>query len=475
MKLEFRPFLVILALLSVPVVEAQTSSSDSPQNGSTESSPQDQSSAGPQPVYTHPQDGPSFGLLDEATSHNFIKLGMGASYAYDTNAAVFSSPKYSQNLGILNPSVLLSQTRPTLSWSLGAVGSLTTSSVPGYYTTAGIYGQGNLTWQINHRWQLIISETYLYTTDPFQQYTAYMGAPSYNQPNPTSYSPLGTTESNAANVDLSYVIGAHDSITFTGLQNSTSCIYAVYNSTTPSCTSSSSYGSAFNWYTWGGWAQYQHLFSSRFSAGGGYGFEAVDFGNGTSRSGIQSFQAFATYQLAPHMSVTGWIGPQYISTKNKVPIFCDQFGCFVEIFHNSSWNTAYGGSFAWNGQRNAAMINFSKAITNGGVTPAGGFGIVQLYLVRAAYTRQLSPRWSGNLSMLYGNNTSYASVSHYTFDSFTGYAGLVRQLTPTLSASVTYAYFYETTNNRLYGLLPKWVDNRFQFTLQYYWGHSLGR
>ena len=456
MRLQFGCLLVTLALASAPVAKAQVGSGDSSSSGSTDSS--QSSSSGPQPVFTHPEDSPPLALLDEVTSHNYVKFGMGATLGYDTNAAVFSPQSYSQVLGILSPSVLLTQTHPKFTWNVGATGGLTMSSVPGYYTTTNPSAAGGFLYQISQRWQLQVSDNYLYTSDPFQQYSFYKGTPSYNQPNPSVYAPLTTSESNYAVADLTYEIGAHDSVTFTGTENFIRYLHSTY---TP-----------YNLYSYGGVAQYQHVFSARFSAGGGYGFTALDFGHGQSRSGIQLFQAFATYVIAQNMTVTGWIGPEYTSTKNKIPIFCTPSGCFIEVFHNNSWDTAYGGNFSWRGQRQAAVISFSKSISDGGIL----FGIVQLYQVKSNYVRQINPRWTGNVSILYGNNTGYSTSLHAQhLDSFTGYAGLTRQLTPSLSANVQYIYFYESQKNLIGAAVPKWIDNRFQITLQYNWGHSLGR
>ena len=61
------------------------------------------------------------------------------------------------------------------------------------------------------------------------------------------------------------------------------------------------------------------------------------------------------------MSLSGWIGPEYTTTKNLVPIFCTPYGCFIEVFHNRSVDHgAYGGNFDWTGQRNAATLGFSR-------------------------------------------------------------------------------------------------------------------
>ncbi len=456
MKLQLGPFLVLLAALPVQIATAQVGG-DSSQSGSTDASSQT-SSQGPQPVFTHPEDRSPLALLDEVTSHNYVQLGLGASVGYDTNAAVFSPQTYSQVLGILSPSVQLTQTRPRLTWNAGVVGGLTMSSVPGYYSTANPSANAGFLYQISQRWQLNVSDTYLYTSDPFRQYTVYSGSPTYNQPNPTVYAPLVTSQSNNGVVDLTYEIGAHDSVTLTGTQNLLRYLHSSY--------------STYNLVGYGGVSQYQHVFSPRFSAGGGYSFTALDFGHGQSRSGIQMIQAFATYLISPNMSVTGWVGPEYTATKNLVPIICTPSGCFIEVFHNQDWNTAFGGNFGWHDRRNAMVLRFSKAISDGGVL----FGIVQLYQVNAYYIRQLNARWSSSLSILYGNNTGFSTrFQAQHLNSFSGYASVTRQLTPTLSATGQYAYFYETQKNLIGAVTPKWIDNRFQFTLQYTWGHSLGR
>ena len=38
-----------------------------------------------------------------------------------------------------------------------------------------------------------------------------------------------------------------------------------------------------------------------------------------------------------------------------------------------------------------------------------------------------------------------------------------------------YLRYYETQKYLYPNSAPKWTDNRIQFTLQYNWGHSLGR
>lgn len=457
MKLQFGPFLIALALLSAPPAWSQAGSADSPQSGSIDSS-QQQPSNGPQPVFTHPEDRPPLAMLEEVTSHSFINVGMGMTAAWDSNAAAFAYQPYSQTLLILNPSVQLQQTRPTLKWYLGAYGGFTAANSASYYSTANPNGSAGFLYQINRHWQINVNDNYMYSSDPFQQYLVLSSAPTYNQPNPTIYIPLTTTQSNNGTVDLTYQINAHDSLTFTGTESFRRFLHSAF--------------AVYNLYSWGGVAAYQHVFSARFSAGAAYSFTSLDFGHGQSRSGIQLFQGFATYQLGPHMGVTGWIGPEYTITKNLVPIFCTPYGCFIEIRHDKAWDTSFGGNFGWSGQRSALTAGFSKSVSDGGVL----LGVVQLYQVTGNFTRQLNPRWNLVLGMLYGNNTGYSThIQARHLNSLTGNVGFTRQITPAMSAGLQYIRFYETQKN-LYGAsAPKWTDNRIQFTLQYNWGHSLGR
>jgi len=457
MKLQFRPFLVIVVLLWVPLAWSQLGSNDSSQSAPAEPA-QPQAPAGPQPVFTHPEDRPPFALIGAVTEHNYINVGLATTVAWDSNAAAFSYQPYSQTTFIFSPSLELRQTHPTFTWYVGAYGGLTTSTTPGYYNTSNPSANAGFLWQINHHWQLNVSDNYLYSYDPFQQYLTLSSAPTYNQPNPTIYVPLTTTEANYGNVDLTYQVNAHDSITFTGTENFRRYLHNTYT--------------AYNLYSWGGVGIYQHMFSPRLAVGGAYGFTSLDFGHGQSRSGISMIQAFVNYQIGPHMLVSGWVGPEHTGNKNIVPILCTPYGCFYEIFHNSQWTNAFGGNFGWNGQRNAFSAGAYKSISDGGIL----LGVVRLYQVNGNFVRQLNPRWAFDVSMMYGNNTGYSTLFHFRhLNSFTGNVGFTRQLSPAMSASFQYLRYWETQKNIIGASAPKWTDNRIQCTLQYFWGHSLGR
>jgi hypothetical protein len=477
MKPCFGPFLIMLVVLSVSLAWSQTSTSDTSPSGYPRSlsqgvgSPQQsagpsqestgssqQPSDGPQPAFTYPEERPQLAFLDEVTAHSFLTLGLGASTAWDSNAGSFSYQPYSLTYFIVTPSIQIKQTRPTFVWYAGAFGALTTSNSSRYYSTSNPSANAGFLWQINKHWQFSVNNNYLYTADPFQQYLVYSGTPSFNQPNPTIYTPLATVQSNYATATLTYQINARDTLVFGG-----SASVRRYLHTT---------STVYDLTTYGGYTAYQHQFSAKFLMGGSYSFNALDSSHGQSRSGVNMFQVFADYQLGPHMTVSGWVGPQYTTTKNLIPILCTPYGCFIEEKHFNSWAPAFGGSFSWRGDRNAFTAGFMRTISDGGLV----LGVVQLYQVNSSYLRRLGSRWTANLGMLYGNNTGTSTqLQAQHLDSLTASANLTRQLTPALSAGVQYLYINENQKNIIGAAAPHWTDNRVQISLQYYWGHSLGR
>ena len=71
----------------------------------------------------------------------------------------------------------------------------------------------------------------------------------------------------------------------------------------------------YNLISYGGRASYSHQLSPRLSLGAGYNYNSLDFGKGQQRSGIQTISMTADYLIRPNMSISGWVGPEYTSTK----------------------------------------------------------------------------------------------------------------------------------------------------------------
>ena len=179
-----------------------------------------------------------------------------------------------------------------------------------------------------------------------------------------------------------------------------------------------------------------------------------------------------------------WSGNEYFRVEFQVPeltntkdivlrTFCvPGFGCLYTVTHGSDFDVAEGGTFAWTAPHNTLRFKFSHRVTNGG----GLLGVVKLYLVTADYRRALSQRWAFQANLLYGNNTSITSFTGNEYlDSLTATAGLWRNINPSWAASFSYSVIDQKQNNIPGYTIPHWIDNRIAFSLQYNWGHSLGR
>ena len=162
-----------------------------------------------------------------------------------------------------------------------------------------------LTWQLTAHWQLVASESFIYTADPFQSYVTSVGTPTMNNPNPVTYYPLTQYTTNNALLALSDQLTRRDTLTFSGTE------YYRDTSTYNLVTSVPFY----NLVSYGGRVDYSHRMSARLSLGGSYDYNSLDFGGGVQRSGIQTMSMTANYQIRPSMSISGWVGPEYTGTK----------------------------------------------------------------------------------------------------------------------------------------------------------------
>ena len=446
--------------------QTQGGSTDQSQTGSTDESqtgPADQQSTGPQVAYTHPEQLPPLTMLNEVTANTGIRLNMTTGFSELHNSYAGSAQSYWQSFGTVGGGVHITQIRPTLVWDVAYNGgvSLSALTLPGAssYTTLNQNARANILWQFAKRWQLVVQDRYFYTNDPFTPYLTEDRVPTFNDPNPVIYIPQSTTETNVGSVAVTYQMTLHDSLSFTGGENFQRFVNSAL--------------SANDSYSYSGGANYQHLFSARLAAGGGYSFTAIDYGHGLSRSGIQGITGFASYQLSPNMYVSGFFGPEYTASKDIVPTFCfPGFGCFgYHAVYQSEWSLAEGGTFGWSGTRDAVRLGFRHQVSNGG----GFIGTVELYQVTAGYRRALTPLWNLFAGFSYNNSTSITQFNPGGFlNGVQATVNFSRRISQSWNATVYYAAIHQSYKYSL----PQSTTvgtNGVGFTLQYSWGHSLGR
>lgn len=502
MKRQLGPVLVVLALLYGPTAWSQSGSTDSSQSGSTDSSQsgstdssqgsstqssstdssqggftqsgstgssqsgssdssQQQTTLGPQATFTHPEQLPPLSMLNEVTANTGMQFTLATGVSADSNAAGLPQTNW-QGLASVNGTFGITQVRPKLNWGLTYGGGVNQylGGESNNYNTLTQSGVGGLLWQFARRWQVKVQDSYIYSSDPFQPYLTINSLPTFNDPNPTVYYPQATFQTNTATVDITYQMSAHDTVDIAGFEN----FYRYQGSALLTLQNS---------YMWAGSAFYEHVFSARFAGGGGYEFNALDFGHGQSRAGVQTFEGFVSYKINPGMSISGWVGPELTNTKDIVPLFCiPGLGCYYQVVHSSYVNVAEGVNFTWSGTHSAFRAKYSHRVTNGG----GLLGAVRLYMATADYQRRFSGRWALQAGAMYGNNlsVSFMGANEY-LNSITAQVGISRFLNQSWSANAIYTVIDQRQNNIPGYTTPQWIDNRITLALQYNWGHSLGR
>jgi hypothetical protein len=423
---------------------------------------------GPKPAYTYPDATPSLDFLNGAVENSSITLGIGAGVSYLSNGYRFGNgaANNAEDRWLFNvtPSIKIQQFRPRLSWNVFYSGGYQTYTQPstiasGNYNLFAQNASAGLLWQFTPHWQLAANDSFTYTSNPFDSYLTHVGTPTLNDPNPITYSSITQYTLNNAFLALTDQLTKADTLTFTGTTNYRHT--SNYNLVTSV--------PFYNLTSYGGRVSYSHRLSPRLSLGAGYDYNSLDFGHGYQRSGIQTPQMTVEYLIRPNMSISGWIGPQYTSTKTVlgIPIF----GQIVYVTsYDSVWSTAVGANWAWRGLRNSFGASFVRGVSDGG-------GIIATSVstsVIGSYRRMITTKWDATLGAQYrrlvSTTTSSRSYDYYDFN-----AALNYKLTKSFSASVRYAYLRYNQSNAFLIDYGNYADNIVGASINYTWSHPLGR
>jgi len=464
-----------------------SSSQNGPTDGSQNGAPDTTSAAGggglddgsqlglggPQATFSHPEKLPAMTMFTDQISHTGYTFTFSAGeVAQYLSGGYGNSPGYWDNLNLVNAGLNIVQVRPTLLWSLGYNGgvSTTTGAVYSTYSNLNQAINAHIIWAFAKRWQFRFKDSYFYSDDPFQPFFTFLSAPTANNPNPVIYFPQTVLEQNQGTADITYLLGPHDSVDFYGGESFQHYLRGIATSN----NSAFNPGALWNSTTYSGGVFYQHVFNPRLSGGEGYIFNALDFGHGQSRAGVQTFQTYGTYRISPRISVSGWVGPERTGTKDIVPLICFPSGCLIEVMHMTYWNVAEGATFSWAAPHgNSFGAQYSHSITNGG----GLFGAVRYYQVVATFSRPVSRNWSFAAGAWYSDSQS---VSNYEGQSYL----YSRQGTITFSRKINQdwnlsSYFALVHQNQNYygalGLPASVTTTGIGVTVQYAWNHSVGR
>lgn len=431
---------------------------DSSQSGSDDSS--QSSTNGPQSTFNHPELLPPINAITEATKNTGLGLSFNTGSLSNYNWVNHGAPGYWLNVGMWGGGVSLTQVRPTSMVFLSYVGGVSLSSMT--YGTGQAYtnlyqsATARILWNFANRWQLKIKDNFIYTDNPFEPFLSYTSDPTPNNPNPGIYFPAAVVEQNSGSVDLIYRLSQHDSLDFAGYESFQKYIRGVTG--------------LWNSFSYTGAAFYQHMFSTKLSAGTGYSFTAIDFGHGQSRAGVQMIESFIAYKFNHEVSVSAWVGPEYTGTKNLVPLFCLPSGCLIEEMYRSQWDVAEGATFSLLHNGNSIRASFSHRVTDGG----GILGAINLYEGTIAYARPISRVWGFASAIMYDTSESISHIlANQYWDAIQGTINFNRKFGDGWNGSI-YLLFINQSQN-FYGTPGTTTSAGIGLTLRYLWGTSLGR
>jgi hypothetical protein len=420
------------------------------------------SQPGPKPAFTYPDATPSLDFLSQSVENSSITLGIGAGFSYDSNAYVTTSPSQNFWLFHVTPSIKIQQFRPKLSWNV--------SYAPGYQTytylrqigpvnsNSNLFSQrasAGFLWQLARHWQVVGSDTFLYSANPFDSYLTSPGTPTMNNPNPVTYFPLTQQTLNAGLLTLTDQLTKVDTLSFSGTENlrRTSAFSLL---TVP----------FYNLISYGGRASYSHQFSPRLSLGASYDYNSLDFGKGQQRSGTQTISMTVDYLIRPNLTISGWVGPEYTSTKTNLgPIICQIISCTSNM-----WSTSAGANFGWRGLRNSVQAGFSRSVSDGG----GIIGTSQVNSVNGSYHRMFTSKMDLTLGARYFHDVS-TTVSSRLFDNSNVSASLNYKLARSLNATAQYMFVHQAQSNTILIGPSTYNTNIVGVTINYTWNHPLGR
>jgi hypothetical protein len=459
MMRRFGSILLLLGILCGTCAWAQTDT------GATDTGVPTQ--PGPKPAFTYPDTTPSLDFISQSLENSSITLGIGTGFAYDSNA--FSNLNTGQSWWLFNvrPSIRIQQFLPKLSWNASYAG--------GYQSYTQVSGPTNnnnnrfsqiasagFLWQLAQHWQLLGSDNFSYSANPFDSYLTSIGTPTINNPNPVTYYPLTQFTQNTGLLTLTDQLTKVDTLAFSGFSNlRRTSTYNLVN-----------FVPFYNLVSYGGRVGYNHQLSARLSLGAGYDFNSLDFGKGQQRSGVQTISMTGSYLLRPNMTISGWIGPEYTSTKTVacVPQIINGVLQIVCIHYSSLWSTSLGVNFGWQGLRNSVRFGFTRSVSDGG----GIIATSQVNSVTGSYRRMLTSKMDLSVGGRYFHDVS-TTLSSRSYDNFNINTALSYKLAKSFLGTAQYTFVHQTQSNTILLGASTYNANIVGVSLNYTWDHPLGR
>jgi len=410
----------------------------------------------PSPVLQGPGhlggEAPQLATQSDLATHNVILGGITLGAAFDSKG-LYHAPAVPGDTGyatsdtrfFAQPSLAFQQTLKNVAWTLSYTPGV---SISEHNTSDYQYAHnvaGDLTWMPSHRVLIHLRQDYSLSTNPFETVGRVPLLPGLGGPLGPNYEgvlPETRRTSLVSNADITFRLGPHTSLGFTGgFQKYDYASLSTGGGTLPVNFINSQVVNA------------SAFFSEQLSASQTIGVQAIysdiySYGAETARTQAPTVLLYDTWQVNPHTTLTLFAGPEYVRSRDVLPITFLGITIYIP-FYEHSWEYMAGGTFTWMGRRNALDITGSRRISPGG----GLMGTVAATYGGVAFRTRWTPRWTTELRVNFTDQTGADLLgSGMAFRTFWAGGSVVRDLGRHFAIRVDAAYVRQMGTGL--GLIP---------------------
>jgi len=395
----------------------------------------------------------------QASKVNLVSMGLQASTDFDDNAMNRSQGQRGNLLTLIQPDLGWHFTRARFDWQTDYAPSFSRSTNVSTYDSVAHRLNSELQLKLTKRLRLRAHESFLRSTNPFDQLRiseSAAGSFVHNVPSDAVPATPADVRTEQASMEIAYAVGPHSTAGVGG------DFFAARYSLLPGAqlpnqvlqNSASAGGHSYlsrqlTRHQWTG-LEYR-VQKSIFRSSNTWSLVHSVFFNHTiaiSRPFTLSFFA------GPERSVTGMTG----ASAPLAPVTSGR---------PSMWRWSSGVAGRWTGIDTSLTARYSRRISNDVV-----LGTVQLSKISAEMRRQFRTQWTARVLASYDDNKALAAPGSLTYASAAG--ALARLLSPNLSLEFQYWRVHLSSRGPLPGALLS-DYNRISISLNYDYKYPLGR
>jgi hypothetical protein len=401
---------------------------------------------------------PAVAFQSEGKVVNVLRADFRLSTVFDDNAFGRQNARVNDLQFGVNPVFGFQQTRRHLQLDLTyAPGSVFSQRLPDRFTQMG---GADIRYMPTPRLSFHVRQDYAVTTDPFQSVLqdGFLPQPApTNRPNNPAIFPHLKQTTLMSNADVSYRLSQHTTVGLNGYFSDLRYDNLATGIGTPLIQTRTASGSFF----------LSHRLSARHSVGFEYTLLDLFFGQTDARTRAHNFAFFDNIALSRRSTLSVYAGPEYTYTHNQVVLNIQLFIISVPVTR-TSWSSAGGAVYNWNGTKNAVQAGYSRSVSDGG----GLIGAVRANSGFVQIRRQLPGRLVGDLGGQVSNNSALAILSghQYYFRQVSGSIGLTRQISHRAFFRLSYSHLNQSST-----IVPLANHDRVELSMSYQFSKPLGR